>query len=65
MAAKQYYVEYGREMVADRLLNLLPSYLPESQLHGGRVRLEKWANLTMDCHRKVNTWACISTSLNC
>lgn len=53
MAAKQYYVEYGEEMVPDRLLNLLPSYLPESQLQGGRPGLEKWAHLTMTCHKKV------------
>lgn len=53
MAAKQYYVEYGKEMLPDRLLNLLPSYLPESQLQGGRVGLEKWAHLVMNCHKKV------------
>jgi len=53
VAAKQYYVEYGKEMLPDRLLNLLPSYLPESQLQGGRVGLEKWAHLVMKCHKKV------------
>jgi len=53
VAAKQYYVEYGKEMLPDRLLNLLPSYLPESQLQGGRVGLEKWAHLVMNCHKKV------------
>ena len=53
VAAKQYYVEYGKDMLPDRLLNLLPSYLPESQLQGGRVGLEKWAHLVMNCHKKV------------
>ena len=53
VAAKQYYVEYGKEMLPDRLLNLLPSYLPESQLQGGRAGLEKWAHLVMNCHKKV------------
>ncbi|KAL9964836.1 hypothetical protein ACROYT_G028531 [Oculina patagonica] len=52
VAAKQYYVEYGKEMLPDRLLNLLPSYLPESQLQGGRVGLEKWAHLVMNSHKK-------------
>ncbi|XP_068687074.1 unconventional myosin-VIIa-like [Montipora foliosa] len=52
MAAKQYYVEYGKQMIPDRLLNLLPSYLPESQLQGGRPGLEKWAHLIMGCHKK-------------
>ena len=53
VAAKQYYVEYGKEMLPDRLLNLLPSYLPESQLQGSRVGLERWAHLVMSCHKKV------------
>ncbi len=53
VAAKQYYVEYGKEMLPERLLNLLPSYLPESQLQGGRVGLEKWAHLVMNSHKKV------------
>lgn len=53
VAAKQYYVEYGKEMLADRLVNLLPSYLPESQLQGGKVVQEKWAQLVINCHKKV------------
>lgn len=53
VAAKQYYVEYGKDMVPDRLLNLLSSYLPENQLQGGRPGQEKWAQLIMNCHRKV------------
>ncbi|XP_058950063.2 unconventional myosin-VIIa [Pocillopora verrucosa] len=52
VAAKQYYVEYGKEMLADRLINLLPSYLPDSQLQGGKVVLEKWAQLVINCHKK-------------
>lgn len=52
VAAKQYYVEYGKDMVPDRLLNLLSSYLPENQLQGGRPGQEKWAQLIMSCHRK-------------
>ncbi|PFX22115.1 unconventional myosin-VIIa-like isoform X2 [Stylophora pistillata] len=52
VAAKQYYVEYGKEMLADRLVNLLPSYLPESQLQGGKVVQEKWAQLVINCHKK-------------
>lgn len=54
VAAKQYYVEYGKDMLPERLLNLLPSYLPESQLQGGRVGIEKWAHLVMNCHKKVS-----------
>jgi len=60
VAAKQYYVEYGEEMVPNRLLNLLPSYLPESQLQGVTPGLEKWAHLIMNCHRKVG---CFSLNL--
>ncbi|XP_029197955.2 unconventional myosin-VIIa-like [Acropora muricata] len=52
MASKQYYVEYGKQMIPDRLLNLIPSYLPESQLQGGRPGLEKWAHLIIGCHKK-------------
>lgn len=40
-------------MIPDRLLNLIPSYLPESQLQGGRPGLEKWAHLIIGCHKKV------------
>lgn len=54
MASKQYYVEYGKQMIPDRLLNLIPSYLPESQLQGGRPGLEKWAHLIIGCHKKVS-----------
>lgn len=58
VAAKQYYVEYGKEMLADRLINLLPSYLPDSQLQGGKVVLEKWAQLVINCHKKVCVLTC-------
>lgn len=60
VAAKQYYVEYGKEMLADRLINLLPSYLPDSQLQGGKVVLEKWAQLVINCHKKVCVLTCVS-----
>ena len=60
-AAKQYYIEYGREMVTDRLIELLPSYLPENQLQVNRSSAEKqkaterWVTMIQHSHRKVSS----------
>ena len=32
IAAQQYFIEYGQEMYVDRLRELLPHYIPDSQL---------------------------------
>ena len=59
IAAKQYYIEYGREMIIDRLLDLLPSYLPENQLLVNRGSADKqraserWATMIQHSHRNV------------
>jgi len=32
LAAQQYYIDYGPEMINDRLQSLIPSYIPDSSL---------------------------------
>ncbi|KAH0625252.1 hypothetical protein JD844_033621 [Phrynosoma platyrhinos] len=32
LASQQYYVDYGSEMVLERLLNLIPSYIPDREI---------------------------------
>lgn len=42
VAAKQYYVEYATDFEAERLLRLVPSYIPDAALQGKAV--EKWSS---------------------
>ena len=36
IAAQQYYIDYGSDMILDRLQSLLPSYIPDTSLIGGK-----------------------------
>lgn len=54
MASQQYYVDYGSEMVLERLLNLIPSYIPDREITASKT-VEKWAQLIIAAHKKVGT----------
>ncbi|KAL7983054.1 hypothetical protein Chor_010396 [Crotalus horridus] len=43
LASQQYYVDYGSEMVLERLLNLIPSYIPDREIMPSKT-VEKWAH---------------------
>ena len=36
IAAQQYYIDYGGDMILKRLQSLLPSYIPDTSLQGGK-----------------------------
>ncbi|XP_019385994.1 PREDICTED: unconventional myosin-VIIa isoform X4 [Crocodylus porosus] len=51
LASEQYYVDYGTEMVLERLLNLIPSYIPDREITASKT-VEKWAQLIIAAHKK-------------
>ncbi|NWS98695.1 MYO7A protein, partial [Mionectes macconnelli] len=51
LASQQYYVDYGLEMVLERLLNLIPSYIPDREITASKT-VEKWAQLIIAAHKK-------------
>ncbi|XP_070539316.1 myosin-VIIa-like [Ptychodera flava] len=51
IAAQQYYVEYGYDMVYDRLLGLLPTYIPDSAMTGSKT-IERWAQMVIAEHTR-------------
>lgn len=53
LASQQYYVDYGSEMLQDRLLSLIPSYIPDREITSTKTA-EKWVQLIISSHKKVN-----------
>ena len=53
IAAQQYYIEYGTDMSGERLLNLLPNYIPDYCLTGDKP-VEYWHQLITQAFRKVS-----------
>ncbi|NXQ13544.1 MYO7A protein, partial [Peucedramus taeniatus] len=51
LASQQYYIDYGSEMVLERLLNLIPSYIPDREITASKT-VEKWAQLIIAAHKK-------------
>ncbi|KAM4628290.1 unconventional myosin-VIIa-like [Polymixia lowei] len=51
LASQQYYVDYGSEILLERLLSLIPSYIPDREVSTSRT-VEKWAHLIMAAHKK-------------
>ena len=52
LAAQQYYVDYGPEVLQDRLLGLIPSYIPDREITSTKTP-EKWAAWILAAHKKV------------
>lgn len=52
LASQQYYVDYGSEMLQDRLLSLIPSYIPDREITSTKTA-EKWVQLIVSAHKKV------------
>jgi myosin-7 len=50
IAAKQFYVEYGPDMDTERLVRLIPSYIPDAALQ--QRSAEKWAPKIEKCHAR-------------
>ncbi|XP_066475070.1 unconventional myosin-VIIa isoform X1 [Tiliqua scincoides] len=51
LASQQYYVDYGPEMILERLLNLIPSYIPDREITPSKT-IEKWAQFIIAAHKK-------------
>ncbi|KAK6322586.1 hypothetical protein J4Q44_G00073780 [Coregonus suidteri] len=51
LASQQYYVEYGSEILQERLLKLIPSYIPDREISSAKTT-DKWAQLVVSAHRK-------------
>uniref|UniRef100_A0A3P9JH00 Myosin VIIAb n=1 Tax=Oryzias latipes TaxID=8090 RepID=A0A3P9JH00_ORYLA len=52
LASQQYFVDYGSEILQERLLSLIPSYIPDREITSTKT-VEKWAQLVISAHRKV------------
>ena len=50
---QQYYVEFGAEMVPDRLTKMLPAVIPDSCLAGSGM-IEKWTQMVIAAYRRVS-----------
>ncbi|XP_024921340.1 unconventional myosin-VIIa-like isoform X2 [Cynoglossus semilaevis] len=51
LASQQYFVDYGAEILHDRLICLIPSYIPDREVTPAKT-LEKWAQLIISAHKK-------------
>ncbi|XP_072118705.1 myosin VIIAa isoform X1 [Mobula birostris] len=51
LAAQQYYVDYGSEIVLERLMSLIPSYIPDREVTSSKT-VEKWAQYIIAAHKK-------------
>ncbi|KAK2848266.1 hypothetical protein Q7C36_009948 [Tachysurus vachellii] len=51
LASQQYYVDYGSEILVERLLSLIPSYVPDREISSAKS-VEKWAHFIMAAHKK-------------
>ncbi|KAF6721755.1 Unconventional myosin-VIIa, partial [Oryzias melastigma] len=51
LASQQYFVDYGSEILQERLLSLIPSYIPDREITSTKT-VEKWAQLVISAHKK-------------
>ncbi|XP_023197958.1 unconventional myosin-VIIa-like isoform X2 [Xiphophorus maculatus] len=51
LASQQYFVDYGSEILQERLLSLIPSYIPDREVTSTKTG-EKWAQLIINAHKK-------------
>lgn len=52
LASQQYYVEYGSELILERLLGLVPTYIPDREISSTKTA-ERWMQLIASAHKKV------------
>ncbi|KAM8835793.1 unconventional myosin-VIIa isoform 1-T1 [Synchiropus picturatus] len=52
LASQQYYVDYGSEILQDRLLSLISSYIPDREINSTKTP-EKWAQLITSTNKKA------------
>ncbi|XP_065887692.1 unconventional myosin-VIIa-like [Dysidea avara] len=52
LAAQQYYVDHAADMNLERLVGLVPNYIPDSCLQGAGT-IEKWGQQIVNAYRKA------------
>ena len=55
IAAQQYYIEYGTDLIEDRLFGLIPNYIPDYCLQRENAN-EMWAHLILQAYKKVRNF---------
>ena len=50
LAAKQYYIEFGTEIQASRIMPLVSSWIPDSMLKEKKKPPSKWVNQIVEAH---------------
>ncbi|XP_048839226.1 unconventional myosin-VIIa-like isoform X2 [Brienomyrus brachyistius] len=51
LAAQQYFAEYGCNLIPERLLSLVSSYIPDREINSSRT-MEKWAQMITTAFKK-------------
>ena len=52
IAAQQYYIDYGDDLVLDKLISSLPNYIPDHCFKPNEKSIEKWTNLIVNAYKK-------------
>lgn len=52
LASQQYYVDYGGDLLLERLLGLVPTYIPDREISSTKTA-DKWMQLIASAHKKV------------
>ncbi|XP_055004260.1 unconventional myosin-VIIa-like [Boleophthalmus pectinirostris] len=52
LASQQYFVDYGPELLQDRLLTLIPSYIPDRDMSSSKSP-DRWLQLVTAAHKKA------------
>jgi myosin-7 len=53
IAAQQYFIEFQADLNMERLLNLLPNYIPDYCLTNAEKSIDRWATLIVQAYKKV------------
>jgi len=56
IGAQQYYVEHNTDLNHERLLNLLPNYIPDYCLVNAEKSIERWNTLIIQAYKKVRKY---------
>nr|XP_054590278.1 unconventional myosin-VIIa isoform X2 [Nothobranchius furzeri] len=51
LASQQYFVDYGWDILQERLLSLIPSYIPDREITSTKTT-DKWAQLIISANKK-------------
>lgn len=60
IAAQQYFIEFQADLNMERLLNLLPNYIPDYCLTNAEKSIDRWAALIVQAYKKVCSFHILS-----